>query len=180
MSINVDVTVEDLDLTSKIGTRQVWDGDEGHEEPITLADAVVAKLVAQAAEQPDYRTLKKRVAEIRDEEIRAAIAPAIAKAWEAPIVKTNQWGEPTGQPTTLRDLVVDEAKKVLSGWTDRSGSWPRESAPLAQLLVHKMVETELRKELSEVIKEEREKVVAAVRAQAADLIAEAVAKGVGR
>lgn len=178
MNINVDVT--DLDLNSVVEHEVTvdYEGDPIGKRGVTLADKVVDKLVAKAIETADYTSLKERVKEIREEVVREAVTPLIAEAFTAGLQRTDHWGKPIGEPMTLREVVIEEARTVLNGVKeDRYNSSRQE--PLVRQLVRKMVDDELRAELSEVIKEERAKVVAAVRGAAAELLAEAVTKGIG-
>lgn len=166
--MNIEVNVTDTLRLSDV-VDETYAG-----ERVTLADKVAEKLIEKAAGDDGWNELNRRIKEIRDEEIRAVVVPLIAEAFKAPIQRTNAYGDPSGDPITLRDLVLAEAKKVL---TSASSTGYRDE-PLARRLVREMVEKELTAQLSAAIKEERAKVVAAVRAKAADLIAKAVAEGV--
>jgi hypothetical protein len=167
--LNIEVNVIDVDLNTVLVP--------GYEDsaPTTLADKVVDQLVREALKEDGWKPLVRRVQEIRDEEIRKLVLPAITEAFEKPVQKTNTWGEPTGEPLTLREVVVEEARKILNG--TKSDSF-RGDEPLGRQLINQMVLKELRAELTDAIKTEREKVVTAVREQAAQLITEAVTKGV--
>lgn len=171
--MNIEVNVTEVDLSTVI------DGYYNHEDgaPTILADRVAEQLVRQARQNDeDWKTLRKRILSIRDEEIRKLVLPAITEAFEKPIQKTNTYGEPYGEPVTLREVVVEEARRILKG--AGSNSLSDRDKPLARQLINQMVVKELRAELADAIKAEREKVVAAVREQAAQLITEAVTKGV--
>jgi hypothetical protein len=167
--MNIEVTVSEVDLGAVI--------ESDYEGRTTLADRVTADLVAQFMKTDSWPSLRERVTQIRDEEIRSLVVPAIREAFEQPISLTNTYGEATGKVATLREVIVAEARKVFTG-RDRSSSYGDES--IARKIIREEVGAAFKNELSAVIKEEREKVVAAVRAQAAELIADAVAKGVGR
>jgi hypothetical protein len=167
--MKIDVNVSGIDLDTLVNEPSEYVA------PVTVADKVAEQLVREAMKADSWKPLVQRVREIRDEEIRKLVLPAITEAFEKPIQKTNAYGEPIGQPATLREVVVHEARKILNG---TKGDAYGRNAPLAQDLINQMVTRELRAELADAIKAEREKVVAAVRAQAADLITEAVTKGV--
>ncbi len=167
--MHIDVTVTDVDLASVINP-----GDD-YSRSRTLADAVVAKVVADFHRTEDGRDLARRVAAIRDEEIRAVIRPIILDAVAAPVQQTNGFGEVTGQTTTLTMLIMQQVQTALGERSDY-GRGPTD----LQKLVATEVDKAIRAELAETIKEEKAKVVAAVRAKAADLIATAVREGVGR
>lgn len=177
--MKIEVNVTDLDLSAAIDSyaRYDHDTDEHIDEPVTLADKLVQQLVARAVrdDATGYPSLRKRVEQIRDEEIRALVAPAVAEAFAAPVRRTNDWGEPISDPVPLRDQIIAEARKTLDGVT-RSSSYDR-TEPLARRLIRELVAAELQKELGDVIKAERDKVIVAVRDNAAELIAEAVKSG---
>lgn len=169
--MQIEVKVGDVDLGTAIR------GYYGpNDEPATLADLVVTELASRFMQTDDWSTLRRRIREIRDEEIRAQVTPMIAEAVAKPIQRTGAYGDPIGEPISMREVVVDEARKILQGTP--KGRYDRDAQPLGRQLIHEMVNRELKTELADAIKAERQKVVDAVRAQAAELITEAVTKGV--
>lgn len=152
-----------LDLNTPVGSK-------------TLADLICRHALDKLANGSEWPYMKDRVRTITDEEIRSHVTGLIADALNSDLRRTNTFGEPHGEPTTLRTLISEEAKKQLTSLSDRYNG-PRET-PIGKL-VREEVERALKAELAEAIKQEREKVVAAVREKAGQLIAEAVAKGVG-
>lgn len=177
--MEINVTVDNLTLESIIGEVRTWNEDsERYEtEGQTLGALLAEKLAKSVRESEAWPEAKKRVAVIREEEIRARIVPQIEQAMTEPIRKTNTWGEPTGQAMTMRELILDEVKKFMSEPADRHY---REKGTVLEKYVRDTVQSTIKTELAEVLAEEKAKVVAAVRAKAADLIAEAVKQGIGR
>lgn len=178
--MQITVNLDTLDLSTVIGEKRVYDHDcdEPHGEPMTLGDAVVRELAKRlwaSVGSDALSEVRQRAAQIRNEEIRARVAPIVQAAVDEPIQQTNSFGEPNGKPTTLRELIAAEARAQLGTRSDY-GRGPR----VVDKLVADAVSAEIKKELAEAIKEEKAKVVAAVRAKAADLIAQAVREGVGR
>lgn len=143
----------------------------------TLADLICQEALRKLAKGSDWISLKERVQNVTDEEIRAQVTALIADALNGDLRRTNTYGEQHGEPTTLRTLIAEEAKRTLTQVTDNYRG-PRET--VIGKLVREEVEKSLKAELADVIKDEREKVVAAVRKQAGQIIAEAVTKGVGQ
>lgn len=143
----------------------------------TLADLIVHQALDKLAKGEYWNSLAKRVQDIAAEEIRGHVAELLKDALNGDLRRTNSYGEQQGEPTTLRTLIAEEAKKALTQVTDNYRG-PRET--VIGKLVREEVERSLKAELGVVIQEEREKVVAAVRKQAAQLIAEAVTAGVGQ
>lgn len=175
--MNITVTVDSVDLSSVVGDHQVQTGeDEWLAEPMILADVVAARIAEDIKKDDQYNSLRKRVLEIRDEEIREQLKPMIREAIEQPIQRTTEFGQPQGPPVTVAELVVKEAQNYL---TKREG-YGRDSLSVAQKLIRDEVDRAIKSELSQAIADEKAKVVAAVRAKAAELIAEAVQQGVGR
>lgn len=170
MQINVTVEgIEAVDLNTPVVNVE-------SDEPVTLAD-VIADRAVRSLVYEDGRDLRRRITEIRDEEIRAAALPMVTAAIEAGIQQTNRWGEPDGQPTSLRELILKEAKDLISRPAD---NYDRKKGTVLEKVVREAVDRTIRAELGAVLAEEKAKVVAAVQAQAAELIAEAVKKGLGR
>lgn len=175
MQINVTVT-EPLDLTAVIGTGYDDDGDRAD---ITLGDRIAEIAARNLAKDDTYwRPLKDRVTEMRTTLIRELVQAELAVAMEAEVQRTNALGEPIGPATTLRELIVAEAKKWFT--EKHSNDYGRTHYTNAQSVVAAEVNKAIKAELAAAIAEEKAKVVAAIQAKAAELIADAVKQGVGR
>ncbi len=180
VEIKLNVTIDGadgIDLTTVVATRDRYDHDleESVTEDVTLGVEVAKRLTALLTKDDAYDALRRKFLAVRDEEIRAAVKPLVEDALTAAIEQTNTYGERTGKTTTIRELVMTEAKKVM---TER-GDYGR-GQTVAQRIVAEAVGQAFKNELAKEIVAEREKVAAAVRAKASELIAEAVTKGVGR
>lgn len=170
----LNIAIDGLTLDTVVGVAR---GDE----PVTLLDAIVNAAVDRLTKDAQYvdakRRLSERTAVIRDQVIRDQVEPLVAAAVAAPIQQTNMFGEPTGKSTTLRELISAQVnafftKNVTDGYRDTKTT-------AAQALVAAAVDKALKTELLAVVKVEKDKVVAAVQAKAAELIATAVREGVG-
>lgn len=145
MEINVNVDSVNLtDVIEEYGER-------------TLGDTIAAGLIQRIANSDHYQKLTGLVKDVRDQEIRAQLTPVIAEALAKPIKRTNTWGEPTGTDTTLREVIVDEARKWLNSKADdRYGSNNSETN------LQKMIRTEVRdafaNEIADAVKAAREAV----------------------
>lgn len=176
MEIIVQVNTEGIDLSTPVGEHVVRVGeDDWSREPQTLGDAVAERIAADLKRDESYRPLQQRVLELRDAEIREQVKPVVAEAVAASVQPTNSYGQPTGAPVTLTDVIVKEAREFLA----KRGDYGR-GPTLVQTIVATEVDKAIRKELAEAIADEKAKVVAAVRAKAAELIADAVKQGIGR
>src|SRR5688572_27698447 len=119
MNINVTVDAEGIDLTTVIGERGYYDHDteETITQDVTLGDEVAKRIATRLTKDSEYPGLRKRFLAIRDEEIRKAVEPIITEAISGPIQKTNNFGEPTGQTTTLRELIMVETQRLATAGT---------------------------------------------------------------
>jgi len=172
MDIIVQVDLKDLDLTEQISAYYDEDGDRCGGK--TLAEAVVASLVTQAAKGEYSTSLKRRVQEVRDEEIRAAIAPILAEAIAKPVTKTNMYGEPTGKETTLRELILEEARKV---WAEPVDRYSRDKGTHLQAAIRKEVLAAFQEEIAEAVKTAREAIAREIGGSVADVVTKAVRTG---
>jgi hypothetical protein len=176
MDIAIQVNAEAVDLSTPIGERPIQVGeDEWIRDAVTLGDAVAERIANRLMREEEYRPLKQRVLEIRDNEVREQVKPVVARAIEASVQPTNSYGQPTGEPVTLTDVIVREAKELLNKRSDY-GRGPT----FLEGVIRDAVGVALQKELAAAIAEEKAKVVAVIRAKAAELIAEAIKAGVGR
>lgn len=177
--MDIKVEVGPIDLNTVIGEHRIYDDEEDgyRTEPVTIGQAVAKQVFADLKRDTHYGALQREVLSLRTEEIRAQLEPIVRAAIDQPMRKTNTYGEPTGEPTTLRALIVAEVEALLKRPADQ---YSREKGTWLQALIREQVDKALRAELAEVLKEEKEKVVAAVRGKAAELIAEAVKAGIGR
>lgn len=184
MQINVTVDgLDAIDLTSVVGDEIAYynpETEETEHRPRTLADIVAEKLADKIDGDLTYegrRDLRDRIARERLAVIRERLAPIVEEALTGDIQKTNAYGERTGSTTTMRELIISEVSKVLNG---KSDPYARDGQTLLGTSITNSIRKLLGNELNAVFTAEKDKVVAAVRAQAAELVAEAVKKGLGR
>jgi len=174
---DLNIAIEGLNLDTVLVA-------DGRHEAVTLLDLIVAAGVDRLAKDEQYKAvsveLARRVGTIRDEEIRAQITPIVTQALAGEIRQTNQWGEPTGKgSTTLRELILARVNDWFTkDINDSYGSKGRVTA--AGRVVAEVVDKALKAELAAVLADEKTKVVRAVQAKAAELIATAVKEGLGR
>lgn len=176
-SINSDA----LDVSFPLDQR-ISEDPEGR--PITLIEAIVRdagnQLFKAVTHDEQYPTLRKRVLEIRDEEIRERIREQIEEAWHKTLQPTDEFGHPTGEPTTLERLIREKADKSLQvRGKDRRGSFSHERSVMEDVLASE-VERTVRKELEGELKQAKEQVMQAVRDEGADLLRKAVEQSVRR
>ena len=159
--MDINVTVSEVTLDSIV--RQGYDGEAG----ATIADLVAAQVVQRlASNNQEWYELHRTVTEIKREVIREAVLPMIEQAITEPIQKTSAYGDPIGEPTTLRSVIVDEARKLLDKRADSYGS--------SQTVLQKIVAEEVKTAFAAEIKD----AVAKARASVADEIGKQVASAV--
>src|ERR1041385_8531249 len=100
--MEIKIVVDEVTLSTVVGdvVRVDEDGDEYVDGHSTVADKVATLIKDAVVRSPEYTSLKERVTEIRNQEIREAVKPLIRQALERPIKRTNYYGEPTGKETT--------------------------------------------------------------------------------
>jgi len=166
--MEIKVTVDNVDFESVVGHRY---DDEGDRVDATLADKVAEELVTRAMRDTGYRQFTQHIADIRDEEIRAKVAAEIEQALTKPFQRTNHYGEPTGETTTLREQIAKEARDALSmAKNSNSYNTPRHVEGLAKTIqteAASAVRTLLQKE----IEAETIRLREVMRKKAVDLIA---------
>jgi hypothetical protein len=158
--MEIDVKVGDVDLTTELYP------ETEYRHPETIGDVVARELANRFVNNRDlWPPLMQRVTELRDEEIRAQIAPLIAEAIGGGITQTNAFGETTGKPTTLREVIVAEVKRTVTKPV---------SSGYSETLLQKIVREEVAKTFTTVVREE----VAKARDLVADKIGEEIASSV--
>lgn len=118
--MELKVIIDEVTLDTVVGDVIGYDedGDECVKGKATVADKVAGLIKDEVVRNPEYTSLREKVARIREEEIREAVKPLIEEALQRPIVRTNYYGEATGKETTLSEIVMEEAKKVFSAARD--------------------------------------------------------------
>ena len=173
--MDIKVNVESIDLAEYIGTHYDEDGDRVPAG--TLAEVVVHQLVEKFAKSDSYRGLAERVQTIRNDEIRAQLAPVIAEALAKPIQTTNAYGERTGAETTLRELIAAEARRYLS---ERDNGYNAQKGTRLEIEVRKAVDAAFRAEIAAEVKQAKEAVVTQLGATVAELVATAVREALAK
>lgn len=173
-SITIDLNLDPY-LVRHIG----YDADgEPIEEPQTIEDVILERaavlFVAQAvnAEKQGYNTLRDRVSRISDEEIRARVTPLVEEAMTTPFRRTNTYGEPTGEATTLRDQIVKVAQDYLSKPADH---YSRDKGTVVQQFIAAEVKKAIAAELKDALAAAKTEVAAAVKNHAAAMIQKTIA-----
>lgn len=173
MELKLTVNLADLDLADTISRK--------YDDDTTIGEEVVRALVREIAKGDEYKSLSRRVLEIRDEEIKAMLAPILAEAVDRPIERTNSFGERMGAQTTLRELIMERTRKTLGISTeDRYRDGRYEHSTTLEKLVRSQVDAAIKEEIAEAVKAAKEAVPsqlgASIGATVAAVIRDALAK----
>lgn len=171
--MKIEVTVDEVSLASVVDTTYAGINEDGEEigiEAVTIRDLVVIELANRVVKDPEWPTLRTRISQIRDDVIRSAIEPAVTEAMAKPIQLTDSYGSPKGEPTTLRELVMKEAQTYLTRAGDGYGG---DRVTPTQKFIRDEIGRQFQSELKAVIDGEKAKVKNALRAKAADFLADA-------
>lgn len=156
----------------------VWPELRGDEDggPLSIADTIVEAAARQLLEGIDKdvkRGLRDRVSAVRNEVIREAVKPVIDEALQEPLQRTNSFGEPVGQETTLRELIIEETRKQWQQANNNSGGVRRRETYIEKV-VREEIEKTFAAELKVTIDEAKAGVLEAVRAKGAQVLAETI------
>lgn len=152
------------------------DGESYQDGVETVGDKVAKIISKEVMRSPSYNSLRDRVTTIRDEEIVKALTPIIDQALHNPIQKTNGFGHPVGEPTTLEELIMDAAKKA---WTLSRNNYGDREKSIDQVIAEQ-VRKHLHAEVAKAVKEAQEAALKAVGELAAAPVVEAVRKALGK
>lgn len=140
--------------------------------PPAVRDAIgerVAQIIAAQIMDADVRRDIRKAIQAR---VEAVVADAVGDAVTGEIRKTNEWGESVGPVTTMRDMIIKEAKDFLAKPAD---NYARDKGTKAQVLIRAEVDKAIKEDLDGALKAARAEVTALLKAKAADAIAATIA-----
>lgn len=172
--MNITVNVDEVSLSTSVADTLAYD-EEGNVvgESHTIGEIVAQKIVERLAKEDRYHELTRQVQEIRKEVIREAVRPQVEEALNKPFRRSNIYGEPAGEPVTLRELIVDEVRRVLK---DPADKYNRDRGTVLEAAVHKEVEAAFASEIREAVKQTREQVSDRIGQIVADAVSEGMRK----
>lgn len=167
--MNITIHVDELTLDTLVAKTIAYDedGDAYETGEKTVGHLVAEQIVDRLVRDNSWPGLREQATQIRAEEIRAQVAPAIEAALARPTRRTNAYGEPVGAETTLSELISDEARKVLTEPADRYRS---EKGSVLQNAIRTEVKKAFDAEIAAAVKQAREDVIAEFRATAQEQI----------
>ena len=173
--MNITVQVDEVTLGTVVAEVMAYDEEGGSYAAgeRTIADLVAEQIMTRLLKAPGWPSLASKVQEIRIEEIRAAIRPQIEEAIARPLRKTNSYGEPAGAETTLREIIVDEARKAVNEPADR---YSREKGTFLTQAVAAEVKKAFAAEIAAAVRQAREQVSAEIGQHVAAAVQEGLRK----
>jgi uncharacterized membrane protein YheB (UPF0754 family) len=174
----LDVTLQvPMDALLAAYTERIpeWSGnpDEYSDGPPPAVRDAIGERVAQIiAAQILDADMRKDIRRAIQDKVLATVAEAVGDAVTGEIRQTNQWGEATGPVTTMRELIIQEAKDYLSKPVD---NYNRDKGTKATVLIRAEVDKAIKEDLNEALKVARAEVTALLKSKAADAIAATVA-----
>jgi len=165
------VSVE-IDLAAFVA--EVWqDDDGGYVGDVHSPRQAIIERAAQMLREDIGVEIVKDVRKVVGPEIERRVAAIIRDALDGEFAITNDYGT-RGKPTTLREQIGKEAHDWM---TKKTGDSYR-GGGVTQLakIVQEMVDRQLAREFTQVIAEERAKIVEQLRAAAAVLLSKEAAK----
>jgi hypothetical protein len=167
MEINVEVSGVTLDSL----VREASDYGPGS----TVADLLVQAVLQRLSAGGDvWSSIATRVALVQGEEIREHVRPLIAEALTRPLRHTNNYGEPTGPETTLRELILAEVRDMLTRPVNEHGV--RTNLTVAGQIIQQQVRDAFRKEVAAEVARAKDRVAAEI----GELVAVSVKEGLQR
>lgn len=147
-----------------------------------IIEKAVEKLLSSCEEHDILETVQKfireHIAKNATSAINAALEKVTSDILDAPYTPVDNWGEPTGNQTTLRDMV----KTISLGWLDqkvtKEGKTDHYDKPwtrgewLAYTAAEKAFNYEYKKQIEETIAKAKE----AIQSQVANFITETILK----
>jgi hypothetical protein len=150
------------------GTTLQWDAR-------AMFDSIAQRAAASIVENVN-RELVSEVKVQVSKQIAEQVGAKVSEVLDTSIQPTNEWGEPKGKPTTLRDLVGAAAREYLGTKVDKDGRPNSYNADSTRIdyIVKKAVEKEfdyrMQTEVKQAVEQAKNLAVAKVGAVVGDLI----------
>lgn len=159
--MNITINVDEVSLSTAVAEIIQWDeeGDQYAKGEQTVADLVAAQIVAKLVGDRSWPSLREQLLEVRKDVLREALTPVIEEAMTSVFQKTNGYGEPAGPKVTMREVIADEVKRLM---TQPADSYNRDRGTVLEVTVRKEVESALGAEIRNAVKQAREQVSAEI------------------
>ncbi len=175
--VNTDALLAQIGWTT---THIDYDGD-----PYTTTETVdmkrdlasmVAQILADRLHREMIPVVRDAVKEAAQERVAAIVADAMAQGFR----KTNTYGEPTGEPITMREMVIGEVKGQMERRVTRNGNaaerYDSGALPYVQYVAAKAAQEALNGELKAAATAAVDEVKGSVKALVAEELGAKIAK----
>jgi hypothetical protein len=178
----VQVVVDTDKLLDQIGWRETdynYEGEEYEQTgPANLRKGLAAEVAKVLA--PQLRSeMVEVVREVANEVAHERVAAVVDEVMAGEIRKTNSWGEPTGEPVTLREILVAEVKTALERKVDTHGrpaGYSRDGMPYVDYVARTAAAEAIKGELAPAVKD----AVAEVKSKVTSIVSEHLAAQITR
>ncbi|KIA73476.1 hypothetical protein ANMWB30_24020 [Arthrobacter sp. MWB30] len=113
-----------------------YDEDGNPTRGLSLRDLIVEAAVEKLV--PNDYQLQKDIREKIDRQFKTRIEEKVKamveEAFEAPLQRTNSWGESKGEPVTVKELIGEALEKWLTGPRERNRSYNSPAGNLQELV----------------------------------------------
>lgn len=167
-ALHVTIKLDDL----------LWDPERGVDLSGRIAQEAAEQLLSGFREEMLAQT-RTIAMDIFREKATEMVTAMLTEAVEKAIQGTDYYGQPKGGPTTLHEVIVKRAEATLRERRENRGGYSR-NAPLIEDIISSEIEQAWRRDLEDVIAEARTEVRDLVKDQAAQIIADTIAKSVPR
>lgn len=180
--MEIKIEVSELTMDSVIGEVLGQDDETGDTYPVgsvTLRELVAEKIVDRLVQDREvWPKLHELVTQVRKEIITAKVEPQVIAALENPIQRTNDYGDPKGDPITMRDLIISTTQSLLN--KPAKGSDYRNPRTWFQDVINTRVDAVIRADITAMAQQMKEGVKQALNAQLAAALAKDVGKDLSR
>lgn len=144
---------------------------------ITYTAREMAHYIAAEAARQVVSSLEKKVKEdfrgLLNQAVLERVGPVVQECMDAPIQKTNSYGEPVGSTLSMRELILESAQKYLGESVNRSGYPERGSGTQsrAEHFIAKVIDEQLGYAMKKQIEDAVKKAIEEARTRVAAVIA---------
>lgn len=168
-ALHVTIKLDDL----------LWDPERGVDLSGRIAQEAAEQLLSGMSSEI-VGQIRMHTETILREKLNDIIEEMLSEAIERAIQGTDSYGNPKGGLTTLHEVIVKRAEATLRERRENRGGGYSRNAPLIEDIISSEIEQAWRRDLGDVIAEARTEVRDLVKDQAAQIIADTIAKSVPR
>lgn len=171
----------DIGPDTVIGSAVAYDedGDFSHHGDVTLADRVaelVAKQIADNVHAELRQSYKFDAAKIAEKKLDERVEALLSDALDKVVTPTDQFGSPKGEPRSVAQIMND---RITAWFTSKAGRDSYQSKTNMQTFMDSAVDHRMKAEMTKAIADAKAEVLSALKDEAKNIMADAVAKIAG-